>query len=272
MTRSLVALDLDGTVLHHDGAIDERLAGHIRALFAAGHEIIVSTGRSAGSTLPVIERLGIRPAWVVCANGAVVLKRDALAERAYRREYVETFDTTDVLSRISTHLVTARYAVEDGDGLFRYTDEIPDTTLLGAKKQVPFGELLGVQATRVVVFSPDHRLEDFLDIVEEMGLHHVSYSIGWTAWLDIAPEGVTKASALERLRGMLGIDRSRVIAAGDGRNDIEMLTWAGRHGHAIAMGQGPAEVQAAATEVTGTVEEGGLTAALEARFPELLAR
>ena len=33
-----------------------------------------------------------------------------------------------------------------------------------------------------------------------MGLHRVSYAVGWTAWLDIAPDGVNKATALERVR------------------------------------------------------------------------
>lgn len=272
MRPQLIALDLDGTVLHGDGRIDERLAGHIRALHEAGHEIVVSTGRSADSTLPVIEQLRIRPTWVICCNGAVALKRDPLAERSYRREFVETFDTTEVLTRIRSHLLTASYAVEDAEGRFLYTEEIPDETLPTRKRRAPFEELLGVQATRVVVVSPDHRLEEFLDIVATMGLNHVSYAIGWTAWLDVAPEGVSKASALERVRALLGIDAADLLAAGDGRNDIEMLRWAGRRGHSAAMAQGPTEVHAAATEVTGSIDEGGLTALLERRFPELAAR
>ena len=44
------------------------------------------------------------------------------------------------------------------------------------------------------------------------------------------------------------------MAVGDGRNDIEMLTWARR---GVAMGQAPAEVIAAADEVTHSVFEDG---------------
>jgi hydroxymethylpyrimidine pyrophosphatase-like HAD family hydrolase len=53
-----------------------------------------------------------------------------------------------------------------------------------------------------------------------------------------------------------------VIAMGDGRNDIEMLEWAGAHGRGIAMGQAPAEVIAVATEVTGPITENGAAAVL----------
>jgi hydroxymethylpyrimidine pyrophosphatase-like HAD family hydrolase len=78
--------------------------------------------------------------------------------------------------------------------------------------------------------------------------------VGWTAWLDIAAAGVTKASALERLRGQLGAEPHATVAIGDGRNDIEMLGWAGR---GVAMGQAPAEVIAVADEVTASVFDDG---------------
>ena len=118
-------------------------------------------------------------------------------------------------------------------------------------------------ATRVVVVSPQHDTEEFLSIVDRMGLQRVSYAIGWTAWLDISPDGVSKATAMERVRHALDIPRSDVVAVGDGRNDIEMLEWAGAHGIAAAMGQAPDEVKAVAGRVTGTVAEDGLAELLD---------
>ncbi|WP_025134420.1 HAD family hydrolase [Leucobacter sp. PH1c] len=278
--RHLIALDLDGTVLSHGfgegagddpsgGHIDPDLAAAIRALDAAGHAVIVSTGRSVDATLPIVERLGIRPEWIVAANGAVTLKRDPLAHRAYRRERVEAFDPSEALQKIRTQLVTARFAVELADGGFLYTEQIPTGTLPADQRQVPFDELLGVQASRVVVVSPDHRLEEFVGAVRSLGLTHVSYAVGTTSWLDIAPDGVTKASALEVVREHLDIPRSRVFAAGDGRNDIDMLAWAARRGDGVAMGQAVPDVQRVASRVTGTIEENGLLTALRERFPQL---
>lgn len=269
MTRRLVALDVDGTILHGDFKIDEDLAECIRSVFNGGHEVVISTGRSADATTPILEELGITPEWVVCSNGAVVLKRDPFGDRGYRREFVETFDTTDVLTRISSHLITARYAVEDAEGFFRFTEELPDDTLGRQKARVSFDELLGIQATRVVVVSPDHELEEFLAVVEQIGLSHVSYAIGWTAWLDLAPEGINKAIALERVREIVGIGLQDVIAVGDGRNDIEMLNWAGQAGLSVAMGQASDIVRAAARETTLSIEEGGLTHLLKREFGEV---
>lgn len=268
--RHLIALDLDGTVVHHDGTMDPEVAEAIRALAAAGHEIVVATGRAVDATLPVVEELRIRPEWIVCCNGAVTLRRDPLADRGYRWQYVESFDASEVLRRIRSRLLTARFGLETTEGEFLYTERIPAGTLPVKQRQVPFDGLMGVQATRVLVVSPDHALEDFLALVDTMGLTRVSYAIGYTSWLDIAPEGVSKESALEVVRQRLEISRSRIFAAGDGHNDVQMLRWAGRHGESVAMGQAAADVQATATRVTGTVEEGGLVAALRHRFPSVL--
>ncbi|GAA2835100.1 Cof subfamily protein (haloacid dehalogenase superfamily) [Leucobacter komagatae] len=279
--RHIIALDLDGTVLRHGfegagdhaagGIIDPELAEAIRTLHESGQEVIVSTGRSVDATLPIVERLGIRPDWVVTANGAVTLKRDPFGTRGYRREYVEAFNPTDALQKIRPQLTTAHFAVELADGTFLYTKEIPSGTLPSNQRRVAFEDLLGVQAARVIVFSPDYRVEEFMSAIESLGLTHVSYAVGTSSWLDIAPDGVTKASALEVLREKLEINPANVFAAGDGRNDIEMLEWAGRLGVSVAMGQAVDAVKAAATQVTATAEDGGLLLALRERFPSLLA-
>jgi hydroxymethylpyrimidine pyrophosphatase-like HAD family hydrolase len=91
----------------------------------------------------------------------------------------------------------------------------------------------------------------------------VSYAIGYTAWLDISPKGVSKASALEVQRQRLGIANHQVLVMGDGRNDIEMFEWAKTlGGFAFAMGQAPEEVQLAATNVTSSVTDDGVARVL----------
>jgi len=52
------------------------------------------------------------------------------------------------------------------------------------------------------------------------------------------------------------------MAVGDGRNDIDMLEWAGEFGRGVVMGESPDDVLAAGSELTGTVENDGLATAL----------
>lgn len=263
----LIALDVDGTVLREDGSLGDDTLRQVRRVAALGHEVMIATGRSVSMTLPVVDRLGLTSSYVVCANGAIVLGRDPDAPLGYSTAFVETFDPAEVLTTISGHLEGASYAVEDADGVFRFTGSFPEGALAASRQKVPFDELLHLQATRVVVISPGHAIEDFLAVVEQMGLHKVSYNVGWTAWLDIAPDGVNKATGLERVRGELGISPDHVLVIGDGRNDIDMLSWSvAGGGVGVAMGQAPDEVRDAASESTASDLDDGVAVALARHF------
>lgn len=254
--RLLIALDVDGTLIFPDETASDAVLEEVRRVDALGHEVMLATGRSWEGTQRILEKFGLRPEFVVCANGALTMQQDSAEESGYRREFVETFDPTEVLRAIRPHLPKGSFMVEDATGFRRYTEGMTEWSLDNAM-QVDFDDLAGFPASRVVVVSPDHDEEEFLRVVDEMGLHQVSYSIGWTAWLDIAPEGVSKATGMERVRQLLGFGRDRLVAIGDGRNDIEMLAWAAEYGRGVAMGGSPEEVIAAANEVTGTVYEDG---------------
>ncbi len=158
---------------------------------------------------------------------------------------------------------TAKFALETVDGEFLATERFQDMSFGVDAKGVAFDQLLDVETVRLVVFSTDTSAEDFGEAVRNIGLHGVTYSVGFSAWLDIAGEGISKASALQGLQQRLvsaGHEISQTVAVGDGRNDVEMLEWADR---GVAMGQAPDEVKAIANEVTGHVNDDGLADVLE---------
>jgi Cof subfamily protein (haloacid dehalogenase superfamily) len=252
--RHLIALDVDGTLVDHEGSMTEEVRDAAQAVIEAGHDVIIATGRSLGATLPVIRLLGITGGYAVCSNGGVTLRiDDALPEGFEVLERV-TFDPKPALTALRERLPSAKYALEDDRGRFLSTESFQDASFGSEAQSVDFEEMVESRAVRVVVFSTDSSAEEFGEAVASIGLHGVTYSVGWTAWLDIAATGVTKASALEALRQRLGTARSLTVAVGDGRNDVEMLQWAGR---GVAMGQAPDEVRSAASEVTGSVYDDG---------------
>ena len=262
--RLFIVLDIDGTVLLEDETLSPGVVDAVAHAGSAGHEVMLATGRSWESTRGILRVLGIAPEYVVCSNGAMVMKRVEADEVRYERWHTETFDATEVLRLLREHLPDARYMVELPDGSRLYTEYLDDWNLVGARR-VSFDELVEQPVCRVVVVSPGDSEADFIELVERVGLNEVSYAVGWTAWLDVAPQGVDKGTALELVRKELGVDPSRVLVIGDGRNDVGMFEWALQHGgRAVAMEQGPDEVRAAAGEVTTTVQAGGVAAILRA--------
>lgn len=261
----LIALDIDGTIVHEDNTLSPSVYEAINEAAEAGHEIVIATGRSFPSTYEVCERLDIRPQMLVSANGALIMRRtkpELDDERAYEIDHVETFDARPVLDIIHDRLPDGQFMVENAEGLRRFTHSTFGWDISHGL-HVPFEELSVEPAMRVVVMSPTHATEEFLEIVEDMGLHQVSYNVGFTSWLDLAPEGVNKATGLARVNAELGYHRSRIFSAGDGRNDIEMFEWTvDGGGIAVAMGQAPSDVTAVANHHTTSVAEDGLVRAL----------
>jgi len=252
--KMMIALDVDGTLVDHDGHMSVPVREAAQAVVAAGHHVMIATGRSLNATLPVIEHIGIENGYAVCSNGGVILRVDSGLPEGYEILHKATFDPGPVLRALRKRLPSAKYALEDEDGNFLSTERFQDASFGVEAVGVDFHTMLEATAVRVVVFSSENTPDEFNTAIRHIGLAGVTYSVGWTAWLDIAAAGVTKASALEQLRDRLSIETHRTVAVGDGRNDIEMLTWARR---GVAMGQAPVEVIAAADEVTKSVYDDG---------------
>ena len=75
----LVAIDLDGTTIDEAGDASRGVVTQLRRIERVGHHLLIATGRSAATTLPVLDRIGAWPEYVVCSNGAVILQRDGAA-------------------------------------------------------------------------------------------------------------------------------------------------------------------------------------------------
>ena len=261
--RWMVCLDIDGTLVHDDGYLSPRVAAEVRRVQELGHLVVVATGRSAVNAIGVTKEIGLQDGKLIASNGAVTVKIDTNHPRGFEPEEVITFDPTEVLTKLIASLPHAHFAVEDAAGVYKFHKAFPADALGDVNHETPLEELMHHPVSRIVVLSPEQETEEFVDTVAALGLSSVSYAIGYSAWLDIAPAGVNKASALEVQRAALGINPAQVITIGDGHNDVEMFEWAREGGGlAFAMGQAPEAVKARATAVTAAVEDNGVAQVL----------
>ena len=245
----LVALDVDGTMVDHDNEMTAEVRDAIRAVHDAGVEVVISTGRSVPGVLNAADKLDL-DGDAVASNGSVVM-----SYRPVEILHQVTFDASEAVTRIVEQLPDALVAVEEIGVGYRVSKPFPSGEINGDMTVHPIEDLIAEPVTRVIIRSPEHSAEDFHRIVADLGLADTNYYVGYTAWLDLAPEGVSKASGLEVLCERRGLTAADVLAVGDGNNDIEMLRWAGR---GVAMGQAPDSVKAVADAVTGPIEADGL--------------
>lgn len=253
--KYLVAIDVDGTLVTHDGAMSEAVKKAAQEVVDAGHHVVISTGRSLGATLPIVEMIGLTRGYAVSSNGAVTLSIDPSLEAGYRIIDKVSFDPSQAIKVLKAKLPQASLALEAPDGTVYATDNFEDWSFGVNTVKTTRTEMAAMKsAVRVVVCSPTDTPDDFKRAIYDSGLHGVNYAVGWSAWLDVAAHGVSKATALEQIRRKLRVDPRHTIAIGDGLNDKEMIHWAAR---GVAMGQALPEVAELATDVTGSVYEDG---------------
>jgi len=254
----LVALDIDGTLVDRQGELPGSVRASVRRVVDSGTPVVLATGRCWLETRPIVENLGLPPGPTVASNGAVVV-----SSPPFRIDHMATFDPAPVLERAVEVAPQTRIAIEEVGWGFRINRLFPEGDLTGHLRMESMQELASRPVTRIILRDPHANEQDFLRLAEQLGLQEVSYSVGWSAWLDIAPQGVNKATGLDWVCSRLGVHRRDVLAIGDGRNDIEMLQWAGR---GVAMAGSPPEVQQAADNVAASFEDGGVVRELDHWF------
>lgn len=267
---ALVALDIDGTILkwvEGAGMTHEEVApavrDAVRRAVDAGAHVVLASGRSPHGMTRVAELLDLHAderdrLWIVASNGSVVFRYPPIEV-----VHEETFDARPAVEAILARQPSAIVAVEERGVGYKVTRAFPDGELSGDMIVTDVDDLLAADVSRVIIRDPDATAEEFVQLAEELGLHGTNYVVGWTAWLDLAPVGVSKASGLAYVARELGIDPADALAVGDGRNDLEMFEWAGR---SVAMGQAIQQVIDAADDVTGSVYEDGLATELDRWF------
>jgi Cof subfamily protein (haloacid dehalogenase superfamily) len=254
--RTLVALDIDGTLVDAENKIPFGTVEALDLARAAGHEIVLATGRSLVGLLPIAVRLGLTNTWGVCSNGALTVHLDP---SGYDVVDARTFDPRPVIRRALETDSVARIAVEEVGWGWRTNHPFQPGELNGQQKLVTVDDLVARPATRIVIAAPEIRR--FTDALHATG---VTVTPMGPDWLDIAAQDVNKAVALDGVRQHLNIRAERTVAVGDGVNDLTMLAWAAR---SVAMGHAPAIVRSAADETTGTIEEAGALSVLRSLVP-----
>jgi Cof subfamily protein (haloacid dehalogenase superfamily) len=254
----LLASDLDGTLVGSSGDLSPRTRSMLDACAEAGIAVVFVTGRPP-RWLDTIAAGRVGAA--ICANGALVVDLPTLA--VLEATTLDPAVVLDVAARLRHVLPGATFGLETLDGFAmepayvrRYEDG-----------PVPSGDLEdllanGAQVVKILLRVPNSRSDDLLATARPVlsGLAAPTHSNAADGLLEIAALGVSKAAALGRLAGYLGIDPADVVAFGDMPNDVEMLRWAGR---SYAMTGGHPEAVAAAKALAPPCEQDGVAQVVE---------
>ena len=225
----LVVTDLDGTLSDARERIHPASARAIRELVAGGVPVLVATGRRLRMAAAVLRGGGVA-APVVVLDGALGV--DLPGRRVFHRAAFPTEAARQVLAAFAAADLSPCVYV-DRPGVDLVVDDRPSTHPRHLARALPWVDRADLPAVVgsepvfafTVVGHPDrHRLEPVLETIGAAGsgsiVHDLVYG-GCT--LQVRPPGVSKWSGVLAFCADRGLDPTRVLAIGDGANDVELL-------------------------------------------------
>ena len=263
---TLVATDVDGTLIDHDELVSARTRAAVHAVVESGTPFLLATGRPPRWISPVVEGLGYAPL-AVCANGAVVY--DSYADRVLSAATLSV-DALTELSELAlvalpgSGLAAERVGESAHDAATPQFVSSPDyehAWLNPDNTEMSEDEVLAAPAVKLLIRRPGMTSTAMYDtLAPHVGaLADMTYSTE-NGLIELSAPGITKASGLVAAAERFGFDLSGLVAFGDMPNDIPMLGMA-RLG--VAMGNAHPEAKAAADEGTDTTSAHGVAKVLE---------
>jgi hydroxymethylpyrimidine pyrophosphatase-like HAD family hydrolase len=300
MHPRLIAIDLDGTLLHSAGHISARNLAALQLAESSGAEIVIATGRRHAFAMRVLRDSGIRPeSALVSSNGTVIrtlgaelmhrshmpleTARELCAHmQGFRNTLVLTFDMVDSTGEerrgalVCEHLDDLHSNIsrwmQSNEPYIHHVNRIEDA--LGPNQPPPIQMMVCGPIARMA--QAEARLLEHPKVTAvgapprhgaEISLHRTIYPDSDLSIVDILPAGCSKASALMRLAELRGVALTEILAIGDNWNDVPMLRLAGR---SVLMANAPEELKTLAAnnrwQIAPSHDEDGVAVALEAAF------
>ena len=267
--KKVLFLDMDGTTLDDDKQLSEANLDALCRAVKAGHEVVITTGRTHSSAGYLrehygLDRIGCR--YMIVYNGAAILDCETgklLYSKTIPVEYAARMIDAAREEGVYLHSYTEKKVLteRDDENLAVYlkrtsmeAEIVPD--LKKAVDRPPY-KLLAVE-----VRDPD-RLLAFKQNQSSWIKGKVDMYFSCREYLEVVPEGVSKGTALQMFCKMREIPIEHTIAAGDEGNDLSMLRAAGI-GCAVANAQ--EEVKKTADYVTERDNNHSAVAEIVERF------
>lgn len=284
----VLAVDLDGTLISnvHDPEHPVSAANldALRELRAAGTRIVISTGRNEGSARSILGRCGdpeLAASDLILHNGALMVDgatgttlRELRLDRGEATRYLEQYRAHDLTPLLFTHRVKGGACVVEGEP---GAENIALARYLAAREREREGELLRVDSLTpwledepLALASIDHprRIAPARLAMAALDLPQSRVAVqglvgrgssGPAQFLEVFQRDVSKDRAFAAWCALRGVPLAETAAIGDGRNDLELIQEVGL---GIAMGNGAADLRAAADRVAPPHDQDGLAEAI----------
>lgn len=260
----IIALDIDGTLTDSGKEITPETRARLISYQQNGGRVILASGRPTQGIMPYADilELGRYGGYILSYNGGCAI--DCRTGSVLFRTELPLSVIPEICEVIRDYPVGISTCEGDtiiaGNNINKYTELTARINRMAIRYVTDFPRYVSFPVNKCLLHGkPEHILE-----LERILTEKYSGKLGVFRsepfFLEIVPDGVDKAGAIDRLIDSLGIKAEECIACGDGFNDISMIRYAGL---GIAMANASEQVKKAADYVTRSNDEDGIAYVLE---------
>ena len=260
----IIVLDLDGTLTNRDKVITPKTKKALMEIQERGKKIVLASGRPTDGVMPLARELKLEKygSYILSFNGGMIT--NCRTGEAVFSRLLPVEANAKIIGLSEEERVTI--LTYDGHTLITNDAESPYSKL---ENKINSMEVRQIDDLKSYVTYPVPKFlmmddGDYLAMVEPrvkaaMGKNFSIYR-SEPFFLEILPRGIDKAQSLARLLEILGLDKERMIACGDGYNDLTMIKFAGL---GVAMENAVLPVRKAADYITMSNNDDGIAHVVE---------
>ena len=248
MRWDLLLFDLDGTLLNSQRRIPESSLATLKEWMAQGAQVGLATGRSLRSALPYAQAIHANGP-LILFNGGLVW--DPIASAPIAQQLLPRDDAVSALS-IATELgIHANLYLGDPIAIAQSSPTSRESEVKDGVPHTVVGDLV-VYCTgdpyKVLLIDKSGDFDAFKAQFRAVAKTPCTLVHSEPTYLEVLPAGICKGSALPAVEEHTGIPARRIMAFGDGLNDLELLEVSGC---GVAMGNALDPVKERADVVIG---------------------
>ncbi|MBD8497984.1 Cof-type HAD-IIB family hydrolase [Paenibacillus arenosi] len=263
MKYKMIVLDLDDTLLRNDGTISPSNKQALMTAQEAGVKVVLASGRPTYAMRALADELNLERfgSYILSFNGAKIINwktqeesfsSTLTPEMAHKLHKMSIEEGVSALTYVGDDIITEEAT--------KYTYVESEITGMKVVEVPNFAEAVQVPVVKVLMVAEPEKLVLVEEKLKAKMAGRLNVMRSKPFFLEFTEDGVNKGTSLHHLIQKLGIERSEVIAMGDGYNDVAMLEFAGL---AVAMGNAPDEIKKLADYVTDTNMNDGVAKAVE---------
>jgi Cof subfamily protein (haloacid dehalogenase superfamily) len=270
MDKKIVFLDIDGTLVNSEKKITKATKESLMRIQKAGVKLAIASGRPSKGVIPYAQELELEKyaGYILPFNGGNIINystKEVVYSNTLSMDVVKK--AYDLSKEYGVELITYK-----GDTILSETDDNPylliESTInkMDVEKVECVYDAITESPVKCLLLGDGDYLAGIENEIKEKIGNDANVFRSEPFFMEIVPQGIDKAAAIEALIGTLGIRQEETVAFGDGYNDVSMIQYAGL---GVAMSNGCDRIKEVADYIAPDNNSDGIAHVINKFFSEI---